>query len=218
MTEYRTEYIYTSAGRYTVELHYDEDSPNPLTDWDQEGMAFYVVGNREGVTTDTLDDAAQTLTATGVSFSDAPASALRTWIAQEHYVDDIERRFAKWKAITGSPWILVTGKGFNSYESYGWMVLVNTALTYRASDGKDYPALPQPIQTVHGTMDDYQTWSDGGVVGFITKSPDDEVIESIWGFYDDDEALEQGETAAEYDAADRVDAANHAGAGFVGIV
>jgi hypothetical protein len=206
MTAYRTEQIETPAGVYTVELHPEDNPPNPLTDMDNEGMAFYVVGNREGVETDTLNDA------------DDAGHAVKAWISDEHHISEIERRFAKWKAITGSPWILVTGSGFNSYESYGWMVLVNTGLTYRASDGKDYPALPRPVQTAHATMNDYQTWADGGICGFITKSPSGEVIDSVWGFYDNDEALEGGKTIAECDAADRLDAANLVGAGFVGIV
>lgn len=144
--------------------------------------------------------------------------ALRTWIADEHSVDEIEHRFAKWRVITGSPWILVTGHDFSSYQSWGWMALINTAATYVASDGNSYPSLPRPVDAAHATMSDYRTWAAGEVCGYVVKAPNGDDIESVWGFYDDDDALEQAKTVAEYDALDRLDSANLAGAGFIGIV
>jgi hypothetical protein len=67
-------------------------------------------------------------------------------------------------------------------------------------------------------MADYQTYASGGVVGFVTRAPDGNVVESVWGFYSDDDALGEGRSAAEYDAADRVKNANLVGAGIVGII
>lgn len=71
MDAYRTETVDTPAGEYTVELHYDEDAANPLTDWDHQGMAFWVnYGNSRYIETNTLNDA-----------DDDAANALRTWVA-----------------------------------------------------------------------------------------------------------------------------------------
>lgn len=206
MTAYRTKHLDTPAGTYTVELHTDQGSENPLTSWDQTGLAFYIVGNRDSVLLDTLNDA------------EGANNALRTWINAWHDVEEIERRYAKWKAITGNPWVLVTGHDFDSYQSWGWMVLVDTSLTYVASDGNSYPALPQPEQTARSTMAVYRTWAAGEVCGFVVKAPNGDDVESVWSFYDDDDALAEGTAAAMFNASQRVTASGLVGAGFVGII
>lgn len=210
MDAYRTEKIETPAGIYTVELHYDDMDQNPLTDWDQEGMAFFVVGSRHGEMVNTLDEV-----------TDATGNAIRTWIADEHHVDDIQRRFALWRAITGSPWVLVTGDDYDMDQAYGWMVLVDTSTTYVASDGNSYPSLPQPVGVAEATMKDFHTWVNGEVCGFVVKDPAGNDLThggSVWGFYDEADALQQGIDEAKADAAERVNAANLAGAGIVGLI
>lgn len=207
MDAYSTETITTDAGDYTVALHTDMDAENPLTNWDHTGMGFWVNYNSSRyVETDTLPD------------NDA-ARVLRTWVADEHDQDDVMRRYNKWRAITGSTWVLVAGEDSASRsDHYGWFGLVNTAETYVASDGNTYPVFADPVGALKLTMDTYRTWAAGEVCGFVTTAPDGSEVATGWGFYDDDEALSQGRDAAEHDAAERVKSANLVGAGFVGVL
>lgn len=198
MTAFRTETVDTPAGTYTVELHFDEDSENPLTDWDHEGMAFYVTSvdySRTHAVVDTMEDA------------DRAGDVLRQLVS-DHNQDEVERRYRKWAAITGSPWVLVTGSDSSSRSDfYRWYVLV-----------KGIEFTPSPAFSAHATMSDYRKWAAGEVCGYVTKSPDGNVVESVWGFYDDDEALEQGNTVVKYDWQERLRKSWTVGAGFVGIV
>lgn len=198
MTIFRTETVDTPAGTYTVELHSDEDSENPLTNWDHDGMAFYTHGHQL-ITNDTMDDAGRA------------GDVLRQLIS-DYNQDNVTRRYAKWAAITGSPWVLVADSDSSSQSDfYRWYVLVD-----HSYGDFDMPA--DPTGLANAVMSDYRTWAAGEVCGFVTKSPDGEDFDSTWGFYDDDEALEQGKDAAKHDALGRIDQANRAGAGIIGII
>lgn len=209
MTAYRTETVDTPAGTYTVELHSDEDSENPLTSWDHEGMAFYVSSvdySRTHAMVDTMDDA------------DRAGDVLRQLVS-EYGQDEITRRYSKWATITDNPWTLFTGSDSASQSDfYRWYVLVDVALVYLASDGNHYPSLPHPQSAARATMSDYRTWAAGEVSGYVTLSPDGAEVDSCWSFYDDDEALAEGKSSAEYDSAQRVDQAARAGAGIIGLI
>lgn len=195
---YRTETVDTEAGEYTIELHYEDDPSNPLTDWDHPGMGFFVVGNRDGEMANTLDEV-----------RDPAGNALRTWIANEHHVTDIERRFALWRAITGSPWILVTGSGYDMREAYGWMALV---------DGREDFGPDGPVAAIKVTMDTFNRAINGEFCGFIVKDPAGNDVDSLWDIDDEDYALQEARDNIAYYVNERLTAANLAGAGFIGIL
>lgn len=199
--EYRTETIDTAAGEYVVELHYDDDAENPLTGWDHPGMTFYVFNPGRRSDADVLTDTTSEAGAAGETLREL---IYRGWSDP----NGIERRYAIWRAIAGNPWVLVSGSDDASRsDHYRWYVLVDTS-----ADWTD------PIAAARATMADYRTYAAGEVCGYVVKTPDGDAIDSCWGFYDDDEALEQGKGSAEYDARERTAAANLVGAGIVGLI
>jgi hypothetical protein len=116
---FRTEVVETDAGPYTINLFPDYDAMNPMTDWDHEGMAFYIDGHL-----DTL----------GTSKA---ANALRTWLKDGYRREEIEQRYRLYKAMFGG-WTLVTGTGWSyPQESWTWYVLADSEWTdpYSAANG-----------------------------------------------------------------------------------
>jgi hypothetical protein len=196
---YATEKIDTPAGEYAIELAYDADADNPLTDWDNPGIAVKVdwhsYGGRWSNMVDTLADA-----------SDA-ANPIETWLNDGHDLDDIERRYKKWRAITGSPWQLFTGEDSASRSDwYRWIVLVDT---------RDYA---DPEKTARATMDDYATYARGEVTCYTVIDPSGDAMLSVGGFYSDSEALDDARKVVDYEASKRVEKTSLVGAGFVGIL
>lgn len=209
MSAYRTETVETPAGEYVIELHTDQDASNPLTDWDHSGMAFWVnYGPSNYVETNTLDEA-----------DDSAARALGEFVHIDSDQDEVVRRFNKWRAITGSPWILVAGEDSSSQSDfYRWFALVNSAGAYVASDGNSYPLWPDPVAAVRQDMEAYRTWAAGEVCGFVVTGPDGGDVESVWSFYSDDDALEEARDVVAADYPKRIEAANLVGSGFVGVL
>ena len=143
---YATKKIETVAGTHTVELAVPRATlMNPLTDWDNPGMTFLVdwhsYGGRWSNAVDTLADASM-----------HADYAIGTWLDAGHDLDDIERRYKKWRAIAGSPWQLFTGEDMASRSDwYRWLVLVDT---------REYS---EPEKSARAMMDDYGTYARGEV-------------------------------------------------------
>jgi hypothetical protein len=201
MNAYRTETVDTVAGEYVIELHYDEDASNPLTDWDHPGMAFWVnYDSSRLVETDTLDE----------PLDEAPARVMREFVRLDSDQDAVMNRFNKWRAITGSPWMLVAGEDLSSQSDYyRWFALVDTREDF-GPDGHE--------AAVQLTMDVYRRWAAGEFCGHVVTGPDGHEVDSCWGIDDDDYALSEARATIEADVPERVAAANRVGSGFVGVL
>jgi hypothetical protein len=194
------ERVETSAGTYTVEIWPDYDPAiHPLED-DDEAFAAIIeysgYGGRWDQSVDTLKSAGR-------------AGEVLRELLEQHGHDDREvgRRWLKWAAIAGSPWLLgMGGQNTSGREYYRYAILANRDL------------LTRPEEAIKSVMADYHTYADGAVVGFVTKAPNGQVIEAVLGFYDQADAISQGTDVARRDAEARVELVNLAGAGITGIV
>lgn len=200
MEPWHTETIDTPAGAYTVALYPDDPCPfNPLED-DTEVFAALVEFSGYGGRWDTATD---TLGAAG-------AAGIMVRALVEKFGDDydaIGRRYLKWQALTRNPWILAMGgRHASQSDYYRYALLANGDL------------LTDPSAAIKAVMADYQTLAEGSVVGYVTTAPNGETVDSVWGFYDHDEALARGRDAAECDASERLEKTGLAGAGFIGII
>ena len=198
MEPYRTETIDTAAGIYTIELHQDVDPAlHPLED-DCEVFAALIeysgYGGRWDKSTDTLDSAGRS------------GEVLRQLLS-EYNEDDAARRYVKWATLTGSPWVLaMTGRSTVNREYYRMALLA------------DSRELPQVNDAIKHVMADYFTYANGEVCGFVVKGPAGDVLESVWGYYSDEQALDEARDTIDVDVETRLERANRVGAGFVGIL
>lgn len=202
-----TEKIETDAGEYTIELFYDKDADNPLTNWDHPGMAFLITSARKTYQ-DTLSDAGRAGEAF-VYFDDIDSDR-----------DVIQHRFDKWRAIAGSPWILVSGSGYDQSHWWNWSVLV---------DSSQWSDVDTTHAAARDTMDVYQKWARGEFCGYVVTDPDGGQDDSCWGFDDDEYALSEAKSVVECAAEKRkirldneneekIVQANLIGAGIVGLI
>jgi hypothetical protein len=189
----------TAAGEYQLLEYFDDDGGmgNPLTEFDQTGFMFYIA--QYGYDTSTLN-----------TLSGNAGNAVQTWLDNRLDDEDIERRFALWRAITGDKTVLVT-HWVNAYRGteYRCIALVEH--------------LPDWDQQAAGmaALREFGSWASGEVYGYIVVDPNGEEVDSCWGFIGDESReymREEARTAIEYDAGRKVDAANLVGAGIVGII
>jgi hypothetical protein len=186
--------IATDAGIYRVDIVPDYDSENPLTDWDHEGMTFAAYHNGQYEALNTLSGPA--------------GDVVLSWIRDDYDDEDIERRFATWRAITGDTSTLYVTRFDTSQSDWYRMFVVVDA-------DSDYP---DPMRAAIGAARNYAQWLRGEVYGFATHAPDGSFVGSVWGYYDRGDALADGRGEAESDAITRQEYAARAGAGFIGII
>jgi hypothetical protein len=190
--------VETVAGEYIVTLYPDYDASNPIED----DEAFAVViefsgyGGRWDESTNTLSNAGDA--------GDVLRALLDT---HGHDTDAVSRRYLKWAALTDSRWVLAMGGQSASQSDY-----------YRYALLADRDELGDVNAAIRAAMHDYQTLASGGVVGFVTTAPNGEVVESVWGYYEFEDAYGEATDAAHGDAEKRAQAVNLVGAGFVGIL
>lgn len=206
MEPFESDTIDTPAGQYVVRYVSDE-AENPLTEYGHPDMQFYVSGF-DSITTDTLSTDRQTT-------AGRAGSALTSFI--DHDDDDVTRRFAKWRAISGSPIQLFTGSGYGNMQGdqWDWYVLVDA----RAWTG-EFAARIEPA--VLSTMAEYEAWATGDVFGWMLVDPAGNDVASVWGYYGFDEnrdyVLSEATAAAEHHATDATNRANLVGSGFIDII
>jgi hypothetical protein len=192
----------TAAGEYQLLEYFDDEGGigNPLTEFDSEGFTFYVSdGYYDTSTLNTLSGDA--------------GNAVQTWLDDGLDDEDIKRRFALWRAITGDKTVLVTH-----------YVNASPGTDYRCIALVDYdPSNPEWDQASAGLswLREFGSWASGEVYGYIVISPSGETVDSCWGFIGEESReymLEQARSAIEYDAGQKIDAANLVGSGIVGII
>lgn len=193
----------------TYQLQFISDpygASNPLTEWDHPGMQFHVSG-RDSITTDTLAGIA------GNALQRIVTTVDELYPRGFDVDEEIMRRYAKWRAIAGSPWQLFTGSGQGDVQGHewDWRVLVDTT---------DWPGDIEAA--VLSTMAEYQAWATGDVFGYVLNDPSGREIESVWGYYGFDESrqyvIDEATATARRDAEQRKNDVNLVGAGFVGLI
>lgn len=177
MYEIDAQNIETVSGTYRVSVLTDTDSASsPIND---AGIDIVIYQGKYETAGDTGDRES--------------SRALDTWLAEYGPdVSEIARRMAKWSALTGDTDTIVIGQ-YRAGSVSG---------AYFASIPADL-ALADPTVAVHNLMDAYQDWLAGDCYGYTVFSPDDEVLESVWGYL--------GESGIAAALADGIDVATHIG-------
>lgn len=204
MTEVDKFTIDRNGREYVAHVHVDESPQNPREDYAHSATQFYVAqpGWRI-VDVDELDGDA----------GNALHHFIEKYGSQES--DDIERAFSKWRAITASSVVLITG-GDNGYVQgayHVWFALVDTDVLQR--DGYGATA----AEVAKAEADEYAAYAFGDVYGVVVTLNDNE-IDALWGIID-----RQGSYVRE--VADNMvtmheewlqSQASFAGAGFIGVI
>ena len=196
-----TQDINTTVGTYRIKTYYDENSFNPLTDYDHEGMELYIYrrGQRWGVE---YEDWGST----------EAGKAMGQLIYRHGGYDghDVVRRMNVYKAITGQNFTFKHGsvQRFNDVWHYFAIVAEGSDFTY-------------PEKAIDAVINEYADWAIGSVYGVVVEGPDGEVVDSCWGFIGEeslDDALDKAKAYIENDVLDRLEQVNKGTAGFVGII
>lgn len=205
MNAYREVEVDTPAGVYTVELHYDETPEQPYND----GLGFAFDGGRESIDQAMGDHADEVLSL--IKGSEVrSAAAIARYLRLKYGFKGIREVSGDYS--TGEP---SSDRG-ESFQGLAW-----------APDDATYPD-----SYTDAGIAEYRAWANGEVYGYVVLDPDGADFGSCWGFYGDDGEkymLERAKDEVEYDAtqrgiaserraSERLESANLAGAGFVGII
>jgi hypothetical protein len=118
-TPWHVETVETIAGTYAIELYQDYDAQNPIDDDSEAPFAVLIEfsGNfgRWDEATNTLDSA-----------GDAGSVVRELLDKFGHDTDAVGRRYLKWAALTGNPWILAMGgQSASQSDYYRYALLAN---------------------------------------------------------------------------------------------
>jgi len=216
MTPYRTDKIDTPTGEYTIELHYDDGPEQPY----DEGFGLALVGDRRHCDLNTGEH------------SDEILSLIRYHSRENAYngnIYDSEIRsaaaIARYLRVKyGLKGIREIDHDFHVSEPSSDRGEAIHGLAWAPDDATD------PYKYTDNAIKEWRAWANGEVYGFIVSGPDDEHVDSCWGFYGDEEYMleiahdgintdvETRLETAERITQERLIAANHVGAGFIGII
>lgn len=208
----------TTAGTYTIALHYDIDAAVP--DYTDDGGLVYL-GDARTISAQ-LGDAAHDV-----------AALLRRHSAANDSLYHHEYRSAAavaryLKLAYGLAGILEVTRRGDRYHA-------EQPVTdrYRGIDGLAWaPAdATTPQDYTRSTVATYDAWANSEVYGYIVTGPDDREAHSCWDFYaDPDEPLtadaphglahmvNQARSDIDHDVATRTEQANTVGAGILGLI
>ena len=199
--------IETPAGEYTLEIHYDEVADQPYN----EGFILVTNGQSRYGYDSRID----------ISHGEDPLMeqvkyALSNSYNEYHHVSGAA--LVRWLQLHGRRGVTLvhvpsdytpdTPSTDRSERIYG--------VAWAPDDATD------PDAYVKSALAEWTAWARGEVFGWKLIDPSGDEVESVWGYYEipgEREYVEQEATElAQHDAQQRVDAANTAGAGFVGIL
>jgi hypothetical protein len=78
-------------------------------------------------------------------------------------------------------------------DPHGWIYVKNPGGPLEQLANLNF----NPDKLVEGLIENYQTWANGDVWGFIIEDADGVELESCWGFYGSDSCIEAGKEAAD---------------------
>ncbi len=210
--------VATPAGTYVIGLHYDLDPVMP--DHPEDGGLVYLGDSR--VISVQLGDAAHTAAELLRRYS-ATNDAL--WEHEYRSPAAIARYLRLAHGLTGVLEVHRRGDRYHSEEPSTNRYARPTGLAWSPADA------PNPKDYTSGTVAIYDAWANGEVYGYILTAPDGREITSSWDFYADPSEPFTGDGAhglgymirearaeAYNDADARVEQANAAGAGFLGLI
>lgn len=195
--------IETPAGNYTLKFHYDEWPEQPY----DEGFVLVTNGSRDQI---------------AIRHGEDPlVSKVADAISDKYWYEYPHERFSGEALVR---WLSLKGRhGATIVDSDYRPVDASTDRDERifgvawAPDDATYPD-----EYVKASLNEWRAWAAGEVYGWSVLDPSGYLVDSVWGFYGWDANHEymrqEAVGAATHDAQKRIDAANTAGAGFVGIL
>lgn len=167
-----------------IELVQDEDAPNPRTDWDNVGVMLckhrdYILGDRKrGETEPGADEIIEVTQRKDVLWMplylyDHSGITIKAGSAHSNWIDNTNQFVgdsAGWDTSTVGI-IYCTKK--QAVEEWG-----------KKKFTKEVAA--KALAYLKGEVETYASYLEGDVIGYITKGPDGEDIDSCWGFFPDD--------------------------------
>lgn len=176
---------YRHAG-FTVELYSDYDAGNPYREWDQASE----------ILSDVRDyDLGGDVPHPESWYRETPSSAV----------------MSRYLTLFGG-YALAIPWTFQDYGSGGVRVWLTTpdedrasgylVMTYEAA--AEFDSLEQAEACARAEFDNFRTWIEGEVIGYVVKADNGDVIDSCWGFYGElDYVKTEANQAAEYEASER---------------
>jgi hypothetical protein len=167
---------------FTIELHTDYDAANPFEDFEQAAeLVGFQAFAQDFTCAKTLDES---------RFSSVAHAARYLTLIQGYLV-----------AI---PFQL------SDYGSGGYRAMLTETEDERAAgfvcvsqQGIDLTGAPDPEQAAREDFEMFRMWIEGEVVGYVVHSSEGELIDSLWGIYDVDDARTEAREAVEHEAHER---------------
>lgn len=160
MNAYDTDEVDTPAGVYTIESYYDESPEQPYND----GLGFAFDGGRESIDQamgEHADEVLSILRNNGTHRGNRYSSeGIARYLRIKYGLKGIRQVTADY--FTGEP---SSDRG-ESFQGLAW-----------APDDATYPD-----KYTDGSIAEYRAWATGEVYGYVVNGPDDEHVDSCWGF------------------------------------
>ncbi|VFA96355.1 Uncharacterised protein [Nocardia cyriacigeorgica] len=176
---------------YRVRFPHDPDAECPRS---SDGNHALLLMNRGGATV-----------VNEIAASSEPHARAVAHFLGEHRGDSdaVVRRYVMWRAITGSPYRLISGSGYATACQSDWMT---------------WYALTENTNTARVEIEIYRRWLAGEVFGWCLSGPDGSRVDSCFGYYDREAA--DADWRAELRAHERQlrQQASVAGAGLIGVI
>lgn len=181
-------------GGYRIELHYDENPETPRN-WDNLGTLY---SNSRS-----YDFDGHSITELIEDVGGSRYDNVIPWdlIGKKYYYLKVwiyDHSGITLRTGESNPW----GSGYTSWDSYLYGVIVCD----KKKACKEYgykracKALQEKVEKyLDGEIDDLDKWVSGEIYGFRTFDADDNEIDSCWGFYSEEEAIEEAKSMVDYD-------------------
>ena len=181
-------------GGYRIELHYDENPESPR-DWDNLGTLY---SNSRS-----YDFDGHSITELIEEVGGSRYDNVIPWdkIGKKYYYLKVwiyDHSGVTLRTGESNPW----GSGYTSWDSYLYGIIVCDKKKAMKEYGyqRACKALQEKVEKyLDGEIKDLDTYCTGQIYGYRTFNKEDEEIDSCWGFYDEDDAISEAKSVAEYD-------------------
>lgn len=181
-------------GGYRVEIHIDE-SPESPRDWDNLGIIY---SNSR-----TYDFDGHGIKELIEDVGGNRYDNVIPWekIAKKYYYLKVwayDHSGITVRTGESNPW----GNGYTSWDSYLFGVIVCDKKKAMKEYGYKRPCKPlqkRVEQVLDGEIKNLDTFCRGEIYGYRTYNKDNEEIDSCWGFYDEEDAISEAKSTAEWD-------------------
>jgi len=209
-----TETIHTAVGDYVINWYHDENADQPY----DEGFTLITNGERDRINIETGD----AVSALGRNIIQALSNSYHQW---DHVSGAAIVRYLRLAGRLGvtlvdSDYTPTTASTDRDERVYGvaWAPEDAAASTVSLPDG----STTDHAEYTRLALAQWHAWANGETFGWQLIDPSGNEVDSCWGYFntkgEKEYTLQHATEIAQADALDRLNSANLAGAGFVGLV